>query len=144
VRRGFADDILEDVFLLDDLQERKPLELALIKGYAGSGKTVSLRRIAWEAAKSYDCMCVYMDDSARINVGAIQEIIELCKERLFLLIDNAPERASDIRNLLNGMGEQGELLTVIPPSTAARMSCARSFRATLASFLAALPTYTQA
>ena len=113
VRRGFADDILEDVFLLDDLQERKALELVLIKGYAGSGKTVSLRRIAWEAAKSYDCMCVYMDDSARINVGAIQEIIELCKERLFLLIDNAPERASDIRNLLNGIGEQGELLTVV-------------------------------
>jgi SIR2-like domain len=113
VRRGFADDIIEDVILLSDLQERKPLELVLIKGYAGSGKTVSLRRIAWEAAKSYDCLCVYMDDSAHINVGAIQELIELAKERLFLFVDNAPDRAYDIRNLLNGIGDQGALLTVV-------------------------------
>jgi Tfp pilus assembly protein PilF len=117
VRRAFADDIIEDVFLVDDLQERKPLELILITGYAGSGKSVSLRRIAWDAAKSYNCLCIYLEDTARINVGAIQELIELCRERLFLFADNGAERIRDFRELLNSVGEYGTLLTVI---TAAR------------------------
>jgi hypothetical protein len=105
------------VFLLDDLQGRKPSELILVSGYAGSGKSVSLRRIAWDAAKSYNCLCLYLDDAARINVGAIQELIELCRERVFLFVDNGSERIRDIRSLLDGIGEYGTLLTVI---TAAR------------------------
>ena len=56
VRRYFADEILEDVFLRDDLQATTPLEFVLIKGYAGSGKSVSLRRIAWDAARDYNCI----------------------------------------------------------------------------------------
>jgi len=113
VRRGVSDDILEDVFLLDDYTERKPLEVVLLKGYAGSGKTVSLRRIAWDAAKQYDCLCIYLDDDARPNVGAIQELIELTRERVFLFIDNASDRALDVRHLLQDIGDYGELLTII-------------------------------
>lgn len=113
VSRAFADDILEDVFLLDDLQERKPLEVILLKGYAGSGKTIALRRIAWQAAKDYDCLCIYLKDSAPPNIGAIQELVELCKERIFLFIDNGPDRAQDLRKLLQEIGDAGDLLTVV-------------------------------
>lgn len=113
VRRAFEDDILEDIFLLDDLQAAKPLELVLIRGYAGGGKSVSLRRIAWEAAKSYNCLCVYLDNNAGINVGAIQEIIELCQERLFLFLDNAADRVSDLRTLLREIGNYGTRLTIV-------------------------------
>lgn len=113
VPRGFVDDILEDVFLIDDLQAKKPMEVILIKGYAGSGKSVSLRRLAWQAAKDYSCLCIYLNDSAKPNIGAIQELVELCKERVFLFIDNAPERAHEIRRLVNEVGDSGQLLTVI-------------------------------
>jgi tetratricopeptide (TPR) repeat protein len=113
VRRGVSDDILEDVFLLDDYTQRKPLEIVLLKGYAGSGKTVSLRRIAWDAAKQYDCLCIYMNDDARPNIGAIQELIELTRERIFLFIDNAADRISEVRQLIQEIGDYGDLLTVI-------------------------------
>ncbi|MEJ0091332.1 MAG: SIR2 family protein [Limisphaerales bacterium] len=113
VPRAFVDDILEDIFLLDDVQRKTPLEVVLIKGYAGSGKTLALRRLAWQAAKDYDCLCIYLNDAARPNIGAIQEIIETCKERVFLFIDNAPERGLDIRKLINEIGESGKLLTII-------------------------------
>lgn len=116
IRRAFADDILEDIFLRDSLTSRGRLEVILIKGYAGCGKTVAMRRIAWEAAKVYNCLCIYAKDIGKINVGAIQEIIDVCNERVFLFIDNASERAKEISELINEIGKFGELLTVIVSS----------------------------
>ncbi len=116
IRRDFADDVITDYILVDDLHQKKPLEFILLKGYAGSGKTVSLRRIAWDGAHDYDRLCIYLDDNAHINIGAIQELIHLCNERVFLFIDNAADRIGDIRQILNEMGDQGELLTLIAAS----------------------------
>ena len=113
VPRPLVDDILEDIFLRDDLQARGPIEVILIKGYAGSGKTIALRRLAWQAAKDYDCLCLYVNDAALINIGALQEIAEICRERIFLFLDNAADRAHDIRKLLHEIGDAGEFLTVI-------------------------------
>lgn len=116
IRRDYSDDIISDVILVDDLQARKDLEVILIKGHAGSGKSVSLRRIAWDSANEYDRLCIYVEDAATINIGAIQEIIELCKERLFLFVDNAQDRAVELRRLVTEVGDHGELLTVITAS----------------------------
>jgi SIR2-like domain len=113
VRRSFADDILEDYFLIDDTRKRKPLEIVLIKGHAGSGKSVAMRRIAWSAANDYDRLCVYSGEEAEFNIGAIQEIIESSGERLYLFVDNAPERHFDISRLIREIGDSGQLLTVI-------------------------------
>lgn len=113
VRRSFADDILEDIFLIDDIRKRKPIQIALIKGYAGSGKSVALRRIAWSASHDYDRLCIYANDNAQFNIGAIQELIENCNERLYLFIDNAAERGPDVMRLIREIGEQGELLTLV-------------------------------
>lgn len=116
IRRGYSDDIIADIVLIDDLQRKKDLEFILIKGHAGCGKSVSLRRIAWDSAIEYDRLCIYMNDAASINIGAIEEIIELCNERLFLFVDNAQDRSSDLRRLITEIGNQGKLLTIITTS----------------------------
>ena len=53
VRRRISDEIISDCVLIDEAEESPAIRFAVIKGHAGSGKTVLLRRIAWEAAKSY-------------------------------------------------------------------------------------------
>ena len=73
---------------------------------------MSLRRIAWDAAKEYHCLCIYVNDDARPNIGAIQELIELTRERLFLFIDNVPDRISEVRHECKTLAIM-ELLTVI-------------------------------
>ncbi|WP_418383596.1 SIR2 family protein [Akkermansia sp.] len=113
VPRTFIDDILQDSFLLEDISKRKPLEVILIKGYAGSGKTVALHRLAWNAAKDYDCICIYLEKHKEINTGAVQEIINKSNKRVFLFIDDALTREKDIIRFLNEIKNESELLTLI-------------------------------
>lgn len=113
VDRSVTDALLEEVFLLDDLRAKKPFQMVILKGHAGSGKTVALRKAAWTAARDYDCLCVYIKDDAPIDVSSVQEIVEKCNERVFIFLDNAPDRAGEIRKLLREIGAHGDLVTLI-------------------------------
>lgn len=113
MNRPVADDILTQFFLLADLQKRSPLQIVLISGYAGSGKTITMKRIAWEASHSYDCVCFFMNPEGRLNIGAVQELVETCKERLFIFIDDANERVGELRKFIRELRDQGQLVTLI-------------------------------
>jgi hypothetical protein len=113
VRRHLSDTILADHFLISDAEHRKEMELILIKGHAGSGKTVLLRRIAWDAAHDYDYICLYLKPYGTINTLALQELISHCKERIFLFIDDAAERVHEILSLAKSIGPEGKFLTIL-------------------------------
>ena len=63
------------------------------------GKTVMLRRIAWDAAHEYDCLCLYMQQDGVFDSAAIQEIINTCDERVFLFVDDIADRVREIESL---------------------------------------------
>ena len=50
--RSFSDSVLVDAVLLEK-ENRRPADLFMLKGPGGNGKTVSLKRIAWEAGVTY-------------------------------------------------------------------------------------------
>lgn len=64
--------------------------LVLIKGHAGSGKTVLLRRLAWDAAsRVHDRLVFFAQDSV---AGLTDHLVELCEatgERITIIVDNA-------------------------------------------------------
>jgi len=111
--RTITDELLEQVFLLEDYRAKRRLQVVLLKGHAGSGKTIVLRRAAWVAAREYDCCCLYVKDDSPLDTQAIQELVEKCGERVFVFIDNAADRAGDIRKLIRELGEHGELVSII-------------------------------
>lgn len=113
VHRYLADTILSDNFLIDESEHFNRMELLLIKAYAGAGKSVLLRRIAWDAARDYDCLCLYLHSYGVINAAAIQELISLCKERIYLFVDDAADRVRELQSLANKIGPEGQYLTVI-------------------------------
>ncbi|MFZ5861746.1 MAG: SIR2 family protein [Nitrospirota bacterium] len=113
VRRHLADTLLSDHFLINEAEHRQGLELILIKAHAGAGKSVLLRRIAWDATHDYDCLCLYLRPYGVINAQALQELISLCKERIYLFVDNAADRAREIQSLSKTIGPEGKHLTVI-------------------------------
>jgi len=113
IRRHLADTILTDVCLVEESAHEERPELVLVKGHAGSGKSVLLRRIAWEAAKEYRCLCLFMQPHGRINSAALQELINVCQERIYLFVDNAAGRVGELRSLLENIGPEGKRLTVI-------------------------------
>lgn len=125
VKRNLTDTIIGDVILRDDRPTVS--ELYVIKAEAGAGKTIFLRRLAWEAATQADVICLFMKTSSVLNFEAIRDIYRLTKERIFLFIDAAADNISLILFLLEESRKFKIPLTII---TAARsnewnMSCER-------------------
>ena len=113
VRRRLNDEILSDVFLADENEHLNRLELVLIKGHAGAGKSVMMRRLAWEAAHDYDCLCLFVRPGGLINSAALQELVELCRCRIYLFVDDAADRIRELEALAEHIGSAGSKMTVI-------------------------------
>jgi len=113
VRRTLGDTILSDHFLIEEAAHDDQVEFILIKAHAGSGKSVLLRRIAWDAAREYECLCLYLRPNGIINTAAIQELIELCKKRVYLFVDDVGDHSRELQALFKNIGPEGKLLTVV-------------------------------
>jgi cold shock CspA family protein/tetratricopeptide (TPR) repeat protein len=112
VSRKVADEVIADHLLVDPVA-RNRMQFVLLKGHAGSGKTVILRRIAWDASRDYDCICLYLSETGQLDAAAVSEIVELCKERVFIFVDEVVDRVHDVDNFANGLGDAVAWVTVI-------------------------------
>ncbi|MDQ8208235.1 SIR2 family protein [Coraliomargarita sp. SDUM461003] len=97
VSRSIADAATIDGVLCDSEQI---VQLYLIKGPAGNGKSVILKRIAYTAAESYDKLVLHLRPDGAIKFSAIKEISDLTNKRIYLFIDHAAIHASEISNLI--------------------------------------------
>lgn len=113
VRRGLTAKILEDVILR--LEEDRPsqAELYVVKAEAGAGKSVLLRRLAWESANSAGVLCLRSRGTAPPSLEALRELSESTNERIFLFIDNAADHLLGIRELLEFARSRKLRLTLI-------------------------------
>jgi len=112
VRRHLGDTILADHVLVEESTRGGGAEFILLKGHAGAGKSVLLRRIAWDAAKEYDRLCLFVRESGTISAAPIQELIEAARQRVYLFVDNAAERVKELASLAASIGPAGRHLTV--------------------------------
>ena len=113
VRRGLADTILTDVVLAEPGDHPDSVEIILIKGHAGSGKSVLLRRIAWDASHDYNAVALMLQPQASLVPSAIRELLAATDDRLYLFIDDAADRAQEITTLVRDIGNEGKRLTVL-------------------------------
>ncbi|GGC33256.1 SIR2 family protein [Parapedobacter defluvii] len=88
VRRGLTDIVLSEIFLNDDNIRENRFEFFLIKGYAGSGKSVLLKRVAWEASVLFDRICLFYNANSIIDILPISELCNYLKDRIYIFIDN--------------------------------------------------------
>lgn len=100
VRRNFEDRILTDLMFEDKYLRKKEPYLFLIKGFAGSGKTVALKRLAWESGVQFGKCTIYIKDETPIRVKPILELYSYVKERIYIYVDNLIENEAQIRNLI--------------------------------------------
>ena len=113
VRRHLTDKLLEDIILR--LEEDRPSqsELYLIKAEAGAGKSVLLRRLAWEAATKAGVLCLYNRGVSKSSFEAFREISESTGERIFFFVDNAADHVSMLRDLFDFARYRKVRLTVV-------------------------------
>lgn len=110
VRRRLTDTVIGDYFLDDSPTEHR---FVIIKAHAGAGKSVFLRRLAWEAANSYRRLCLYVRQDAEINSAVIAEVMALCKEHVYLFIDDVSQHRWAIESLLHNLGTLVNHLTIV-------------------------------
>lgn len=113
VRRELSDVILSERFLIDESEHLPGLEMILIKAPAGSGKTILMQRLAWEASRDYDKLCIFLQPQGIINTSALQELITLCNERIFLFVDNAADYHKALLHITTHIKEAGKHLTIV-------------------------------
>ena len=113
VRRHLGDSLLADHFLVDEAEHAGGVEILLIRAAAGAGKSVLLRRLAWDASHEYDKLCLFMRESGVIDPGPLRDLARLCNERIFLFVDDAADRVREIQVLIKRMGPEARSLTVI-------------------------------
>lgn len=94
--RPLADEIISQVILAEEDERDTELELYVITGSAGAGKTILLKRIAWDSGTEYEKLCLYWNSNERINYAAIIEIAEKASERIFLFVDKAASHVPDL------------------------------------------------
>lgn len=112
VGRDVVEDIILDVVLDDHFYENGP-SLILLRGYAGSGKTVAMKRLAWEISHEHQGVVIHLSGLSDLNPGAISELIQLTKKRLFVCIDDVSINYSNLRNCVQSLGGDAGNVTFI-------------------------------
>lgn len=115
-RRRISDAILSEVFLVDEEEKLEKQEVIVIRGHAGSGKSVILKRIAWDAAVAFDKLCLFVKPSARPSYEPISELFTLCKERIYLFIEPTSDYVELIESFITRAKKEKLPLTIITAS----------------------------
>lgn len=94
VSRRIGRTIYEE-YLVPSTESNSP-KLILIKGHAGSGKSVVLRRLAWDTAQVLDRLVFRLQSGDSIDLDRIEEIVGLTNQNMYLFIDDVADGANMI------------------------------------------------
>ena len=90
-----------------------PPRLVAIRGPGGSGKSVFLKRLAWEAATEAGLFCLHTSDASALGPSQLQELCDNCSERLFLFIAGAAANAQIIDHLMRHARKHSLFIIII-------------------------------
>ena len=101
VRRALVDQFIDDVILRPEIDRASLVELYVITAEAGAGKSIVLRRIAWESATTADVLCLWSIADDIENLDALRELHSATEQRIFLFIDDASDHVSTIETAIS-------------------------------------------
>jgi tetratricopeptide (TPR) repeat protein len=98
VTRTIAGEIIAEQIIPAPPAERA--SLVVLKGHAGSGKSVTLRRVAWEAAVRHGKLVFFVNRSGTIDLQRFEEIFSLTNLPVYLFVDDVSEQRDDVLELI--------------------------------------------
>jgi lipopolysaccharide biosynthesis regulator YciM len=94
-------DVTSDLILdLIDTQNVIGGSFHLLRGPAGSGKTIALKRIAWDVAADFEGVVFWIEETGILKANVVNEICELLGKKVYLIIDKASTRLEEIISVL--------------------------------------------
>lgn len=85
----------------------------LLKGHAGCGKSVTLRRVAWDTAAGGKSLAFYIQDSSRRLADNIKELCDITGERINIFIDNLLNDPDEVSKAVRVAKMQGLPVTFV-------------------------------
>ncbi|ELW76745.1 SIR2-like domain protein [Acinetobacter sp. WC-743] len=73
----------------------------IINGYAGSGKSVLLKRLAWNGVSKFSNFCFYLKEGSSLNTKLIFELIKLIQEPIIIFVDDILDHQEEILEIRN-------------------------------------------
>jgi len=114
VRRSLTDRILLDVILKDESERPSVAELYVVKGPAGSGKSVLLRRLAWETALEAERLALYARTYRSLATEPFTELLNMSAgNRLFLFVDDLAGHVRELDDFITEARRRDLRITVI-------------------------------
>ena len=110
VGRRITDEILLENVL--DIGNDNSPKLALLKGHAGSGKSITLRRIAWNAAVDHEAFCVWLTSESELRIECLREIYNLIDERIFLFIEDVLPYVKEVDSMFQKLRHEQIPITI--------------------------------
>ncbi len=109
-RKPVADLLLDAV--IDPHTTRIP-QLFVFTGPAGSGKTIALKRAAWEAATSFGVIALWLTESGALSDEILSELHRLTGERIFIFVDRLSLRVDSVERILQSAKQKKLPLTIV-------------------------------
>jgi len=75
-------------------------QFIVIKAHAGAGKSIVVRRLAWDTAHTLDRLVLFLDYAGAISLDAIEEIVTLTRQTVYLFIDDVAEAPDEVLRLI--------------------------------------------
>ena len=110
IDRKPVEDLLRDA-IIDAPSTNEP-QLFVFTGPAGNGKTIALKRAAWEAS-ALDALALWLCDGGALSDDSMSELHRLTGKRIFLFIDRLALHVGPVDRLLARAKQRGFPLTVI-------------------------------
>lgn len=113
VKRSISEEIILEVILRDEKDIKDKVEFYVLKGHAGSGKSIVLKRIAWDAATIFDKLCISINSESFPQYESLAELYRIYGERIFLFIDPVREKLEVIETFISRARKDKIPLTII-------------------------------
>lgn len=96
--RSIHETLSEELFVNSEVSNNI-FNFYLIKGYAGSGKTVLLKRLAWDGVNINNKPCFYLREGAELNVSFVVNILNLINDTVYIFVDDVLSFQSEIQKI---------------------------------------------
>jgi hypothetical protein len=125
VSRKPVEDLIVDG-VLDPPTDPTP-QLFVFTGSAGAGKTIALKRAAWEAAADYGALALWLNDNAARAADIVAELHRLSGKRIYLFVDRLALHIDAIEPLLASAKAKRLPVTVVAAESSSEWNtyCAR-------------------
>ncbi|SFM30704.1 SIR2 family NAD-dependent protein deacylase [Methylobacterium pseudosasicola] len=111
-KRRLTDDLVFKA-VMEEPPASREVRLFVLRGPGGAGKSIALKRAAWDAATQLDALALWFEPAGALSGERLIELHELTGRRIFLFVDRIALHAERVAAALKLAKGQRVPLTVV-------------------------------